>query len=138
LPGRLAGSPRGPGGARGAVEADPRLRDRAGGAGARALGQRARLRGAAAALGTSGAMSEARRRVALVTGASSGIGAAIARALGAAGFAVALAARREGRLEELAQEIRGAGGAASAHPLDLADPAAIDACFDAAEAALGP
>lgn len=82
-------------------------------------------------------MSEARRRVALVTGASSGIGAAIARTLGAAGFAVALAARREGRLAELAQEIRDAGGTASAHPLDLADPAAIDACFDAAEAALG-
>jgi NAD(P)-dependent dehydrogenase (short-subunit alcohol dehydrogenase family) len=79
-----------------------------------------------------------RVRVALVTGASSGIGAAIARALGAAGFAVALAARRAERLAAVAGEIESAGGRASAHAVDLADAAALDACFDAAEAALGP
>jgi NAD(P)-dependent dehydrogenase (short-subunit alcohol dehydrogenase family) len=78
------------------------------------------------------------QRVALVTGASSGIGAAIARTLSAAGFAVALAARRADRLAALAREIEAAGGRASAHPVDLADATAIDACFDAAEAALGP
>jgi len=83
-------------------------------------------------------MTEPGRRIALVTGASSGIGAAIARALGAAGFSVALAARRADRLAAVAGEIEQAGGRASAHPLDLADPASIDACFDAAERALGP
>lgn len=83
-------------------------------------------------------MSAPRRRVALVTGASSGIGAATARALAAAGFAVALAARRNDRLAAIAAEIAEAGGEASPHPLDLADPASIDACFDAATRALGP
>lgn len=83
-------------------------------------------------------MTSRHRRVALVTGASSGIGAAIARALGAAGFAVALAARRTDRLAALAEEIAQAGGIASAHRLDLADPASIDACWGDAEHSLGP
>ena len=50
--------------------------------------------------------------VALVTGASSGIGAATARQLSASGAAVALAARRKDRLETLANEIGHAGGTA--------------------------
>jgi NADP-dependent 3-hydroxy acid dehydrogenase YdfG len=50
--------------------------------------------------------------VALVTGASSGIGAATARQLSATGAAVALAARRKDRLEALANEIGDAGGTA--------------------------
>ena len=53
-------------------------------------------------------------RVAVVTGASSGIGAATGRLLAAQGAAVVLAARRADRLEELAEEIRAAGGLAVA------------------------
>lgn len=63
---------------------------------------------------------EIQRSVALVTGASSGIGAAIARRLARGGLRVALAARRRDRLEALAEEIRQAGGEASSFPVDLA------------------
>lgn len=60
-------------------------------------------------------------RVALVTGASSGIGRATALALAGAGARVALGARREGRLEELASEIAAAGGEALWRGLDVTD-----------------
>ena len=59
-------------------------------------------------------------KVALVTGASSGIGAAAARALAAAGAAVALSARRADRLAILVSEIEAAGGIAMALPGDVA------------------
>ena len=65
--------------------------------------------------------------VALVTGASSGIGEAAARALAGRGFRVALAARRAQRLEELAKQITEAGGDALPVPCDLADAASTTA-----------
>jgi len=59
--------------------------------------------------------------VALVTGASSGIGEASARALAGAGAAVAIAARRKYRLDELAEEIEQGGGRALAIETDVTD-----------------
>jgi NADP-dependent 3-hydroxy acid dehydrogenase YdfG len=67
------------------------------------------------------------RRPAVIAGASSGIGAAIARTLGAAGYPVALGARRADRCAELAAEICAVGGTAIAHELDIADAASVDA-----------
>lgn len=61
-------------------------------------------------------------RVAIVTGASSGLGAGFARALASAGATIVLAARRRERLESLAEEIRAAGGQASTVACDVADP----------------
>ena len=52
-------------------------------------------------------MADSGSRLAVVTGASSGIGAATARALAGDGFAVGLGARREDRIEKLAEEIGG-------------------------------
>jgi len=65
-------------------------------------------------------------RVALVTGASRGIGRAAGRALAAAGAHVILVARTVGGLEELDDEIQKAGGHATLVPLDLKDFAALD------------
>lgn len=65
-------------------------------------------------------------RVALVTGASRGIGYFIARELAAAGAHVIAVARTVGGLEELDDEIKSAGGQATLVPLDLVDMAGID------------
>ncbi len=65
--------------------------------------------------------------VALVTGASSGIGAATAKALAAQGAAVALVARRADRLQELKSEIESAGGTALVVPADVADAEQVSA-----------
>lgn len=78
------------------------------------------------------------RRAAVVTGASSGIGAATAVALAEAGHPVALGARRLDRLEETAAKIRADGGEAVALALDLADDASIEAFAAAADEQLGP
>jgi 3-oxoacyl-[acyl-carrier protein] reductase len=72
---------------------------------------------------------------ALVTGASGGIGAAIARALHAQGAVVALSGTRRDALDALAAEL---GERAHVCPADLRDPEAGDALVAAAEAAVGP
>jgi NAD(P)-dependent dehydrogenase (short-subunit alcohol dehydrogenase family) len=78
------------------------------------------------------------RRPAVVTGASSGIGAETARVLARAGLPVVLGARRVDACESLAWQIRGEGGEAAAFHLDLADPAAITRFAKEAEDAFGP
>ncbi len=65
-------------------------------------------------------------RVALVTGASRGIGYFLAKGLAKAGAHVIAVARTQGGLEELDDEIKSAGGSATLVPLDLADMAGID------------
>jgi NAD(P)-dependent dehydrogenase (short-subunit alcohol dehydrogenase family) len=72
--------------------------------------------------------------VAIITGAGSGIGRAVARDLAAHGWQVALAGRRENALDETAQ---GLGAAALIHPCDLTDPAQVDALFAATVARWG-
>jgi NAD(P)-dependent dehydrogenase (short-subunit alcohol dehydrogenase family) len=78
------------------------------------------------------------RRPAVVTGASSGIGEAVARALASAGHPVVLAARGVERCQQIADEIAGAGGEAVGLRLDVGDPASIKDFAAAADAALGP
>lgn len=79
-------------------------------------------------------MSAPQPRIALVTGASQGIGRAIALALAADGCHVALAARTESKLAEVKAEIAAAGGTAEAFPIDLTHEDSIKA---GAKAALG-
>jgi 3-oxoacyl-[acyl-carrier protein] reductase len=73
-------------------------------------------------------------KTALVTGATGGIGAAIARALHAQGAHVALSGTREAVLQQLAAEL---GPRTSAVPANLSDPTAVDGLVEAAEAAAG-
>jgi len=76
-------------------------------------------------------------RVALVTGASSGLGRRFAEVLAANGAAVALVARRHDRLAGLAQEIEKAGGRSLAITADVTNRADMNQAFDAAERAFG-
>lgn len=77
-------------------------------------------------------------RVALVTGASSGLGARMAKVLSAHGARVALAARRSERLDVLRKEIEAQGGTALAVQLDVASEDQTLAAYDRIESELGP
>ncbi len=77
-------------------------------------------------------------RVAVVTGASSGIGRTVALALASAGAAVVLVARRAAQLDGVRSEIAGGGGRAESLPCDLADRAALRRCARQAAQAFGP
>ena len=76
-------------------------------------------------------------RVALVTGASSGLGVQFAKALADNGAAVALVARRADRLKSFKDEIEGKGGRAVVIEADVTDHAAVARAFDAVEKAFG-
>ena len=77
-------------------------------------------------------------RIALVTGASSGLGARFARVLAEQGATVALAARRVERLKDLRAEIEASGGQAHIVQMDVADAGKIAAAVDHVASACGP
>jgi NAD(P)-dependent dehydrogenase (short-subunit alcohol dehydrogenase family) len=77
-------------------------------------------------------------RTALITGASSGLGARFARIAAAAGARVVVGARRVERLARLVADIGEAGGTAMAVPLDVTDEASVEAAYDTAEQHFGP
>jgi NAD(P)-dependent dehydrogenase (short-subunit alcohol dehydrogenase family) len=76
-------------------------------------------------------------KVALVTGASSGLGAHMAKTLARAGAKVAIAARRVDRLEALAEEIAASDGRALPVAMDVTDPASVARAVEEAETELG-
>lgn len=77
-------------------------------------------------------------QVALVTGASAGLGQRFARVLAACGARVAVTARRTDKLDALVAEIKAAGGDAQAFALDVTDAAQLTAIVGTVEAAMGP
>ncbi len=74
-------------------------------------------------------MSFVKGKIALITGASSGLGAAVARVFAEAGMSVVLAARRKDRLDQLAAEIADKGGTALAIECDVTDEAQVEQLF---------
>ncbi len=86
---------------------------------------------------TSPSPFDIRGKVALVTGASSGLGNHFARVLASSGAIVVAAARRTDRLEALVAEVARDGGRAIAVPLDVTDRASVDAAFAQMQAKAG-
>lgn len=84
------------------------------------------------------AYADLRGQVAIVTGASSGLGVRFAEVLAAAGTKVALVARRVDRLEAVAAKIASVGGAAQVFAADMTDAEGLKALVPAVEEALGP
>lgn len=76
-------------------------------------------------------------RVALITGAGSGLGRHFAKTLAEAGATVVLAARRRDKLEETAQTIAEKGGSATCVDLDVTDSASVQDCFTEIESSVG-
>ncbi|HXG05179.1 MAG TPA: SDR family oxidoreductase [Candidatus Binatia bacterium] len=79
----------------------------------------------------------ASNRIAMITGAGSGIGQAVALALAREGYALVLAGRRKERLEAVAAEAGAAGAATLVVPTDVGDPAAVRALFAATRERFG-
>ena len=76
-------------------------------------------------------------KIAVVTGAGSGVGRAVALAMQAAGYSVALAGRRAAELEKTVSMASGAGGHMLAVPTDVGDPEAVKALFAAVKQTFG-
>jgi NADP-dependent 3-hydroxy acid dehydrogenase YdfG len=83
-------------------------------------------------------MNQLNNRIAVITGASSGIGYATAKLLASRGAKVAVLARRGDMLDKLVAEIAAAGGTALALPVDVTDQASIDAAAATVEQTWGP
>jgi NADP-dependent 3-hydroxy acid dehydrogenase YdfG len=82
-------------------------------------------------------MTDAESKVVAITGAGTGIGAAIAERLARQGHSVVLGARRTERLDTVAERIRGSGGRASTRPVDVTRPGDMQQLVDDAVAEFG-
>ncbi len=78
------------------------------------------------------------KRLVIVTGASSGIGAAVGREFARRGYPVGLVARRQDKLEAVADSIRAAGGSVAWRTGDVTDRDSLHTAFDGLQADLGP
>src|SRR5215203_7235707 len=99
--------------------------------------RRSAMHGSTTMAGLYYALVDPKGKAAAITGASSGIGLAIARGLAAAGTSVVLGARRADRLQQAVAGIRAHGGSAETVPLDVTSEADVQQLVDRAMAAFG-